>query len=105
MIKLISVKTTFSATHNYPDAGNFLKNEHRHLFFICVKIRVWDNNREIEFLEKKKEIETYITEKYANRFLMGVSCEDIAEELLHKFGAFFVSVYEDNENGAEIYEE
>ena len=31
------------------------------------------------------------------------SCEMLAKEIMEEFGCCYVSVFEDNENGAEIY--
>jgi len=33
-----------------------------------------------------------------------MSCEMLAREIYKQFGCTYVSVFEDNENGAEVYE-
>jgi hypothetical protein len=107
MKKNIVITTRFPAVHNWPDCNSapvdFLQYPHRHLFHVTVKWRVAGVNRELEFLTKKEEVEQFINEKYWNENLGGMSCEMIAEAFLKEFGAQFVSIYEDGENGAEVY--
>lgn len=107
MKKLIVIKTDFPATHHWPDCDipevNFLRHPHRHLFYVVMKFRVDHNDRDIEFIRQKKEIEFFCEREYKDTFIGKMSCEDIAEELMKTFEADFVSVFEDNENGAEIY--
>lgn len=103
MTRYIVIKTSFTATHHYPEAENYLRFEHRHTFFVTMKWQVSHNNREIEFIDQKEKVNEYIAENYANRFIGRMSCEDIAEELMDIFDACcYVSVFEDDENGAEI---
>ena len=57
----------------------------------------------------KRDIQDYLYEKYYNKqdrcHRFGpMSCEMIARELYEKFDLEYCSVFEDNENGAEIYE-
>ena len=107
MKKFVVIKTDFPATHHWPDCPipevNFLKHPHRHLFYVVMKFRVGHNDRDIEFINMKMDVEDFIMREYYNQFLGKKSCEDIAEELMNDFKADFVSVFEDNENGAEIY--
>lgn len=108
MKKQIVISTQFSATHNFPDCSIpeviYLQHQHRHVFQIKMKFSVSHNNRDIEFIIMKQEVEKHIAKEYAGKFLGKKSCEMIAEELMEYFGASFVSVYEDGENGAEIEE-
>lgn len=108
MIKKIILTTSFEATHHWPECPfedvSFLKNEHRHIFHVIMKFNIAHNDRDIEFIRKKQEVNKFIQNNYSNRFLGTTSCEDIAETLLGKFAACYVAVLEDNENGAEIYE-
>ena len=109
MRTLIVIKTQFSAVHDWPDcnipAVEFLKNAHRHLFYVVMKFKVSTNERELEFLTVKAEVDRWIYTNYKDMYLFGKSCETLAQELMEEFGASFVSVFEDNENGAEIYED
>jgi hypothetical protein len=68
-----------------------------------MKFRVDHNDRQIEFIDKKTDLDNYINRFFAYDDLGSSSCEDIAEDLLKRFKADYVSVFEDNENGAEIY--
>lgn len=109
--KVVVVRTQFVGVHACPaekcgSAENwFLKEPHRHLFKVEMKARVSDGNREIEFFDLlgalKRRIELFPLN-------LGMwSCEMIAATLLEsvreKFpSVFFVSVFEDGENGAEL---
>jgi len=106
MKRFIVITTKFPAVHCWPNSPEgpveFLKYPHRHLFHVTVKWRVLHNNRELEFLTQKDNVEQFISENYWNQNIGTRSCETIAEEIMKEFGAQFVSVYEDGENGAEI---
>jgi len=108
MKKLIVVKTDFPAIHSWPKCDvpgvEFLQFPHRHIFFAVIKFEVSHNNRDIEFIDMKKKINLYIKEKYYEKNLGAKSCEGIAEEIFNRFNAQYVSIFEDNENGAEIYD-
>jgi hypothetical protein len=101
-MKLIVVKLTYEAIHDYPDAGNYLAFPHRHLFYITAKKLVSHNNRQIEIIQFKRDILEFL-EGYNHDF-QHRSCEDIAEVLLKKFDLAYCQVLEDNENGAEIWD-
>ena len=107
MKRCIVIKTNFSAVHHWPDCPikevAYLTMPHRHLFYVTFKFSVNHNDRDIEFISKKIEIERYLNNEFANKFISAMSCEQIAEQLLIHFNADFVSVFEDNENGAEVY--
>lgn len=107
MTRNIIIKTAFEATHSYSQCAIpevlFLRHEHRHTFYVTIKFNVSHNDRDIEFIKKKQEINRYILDNFSNKFLQDMSCEDMAENLLLNFKASFVSVFEDDENGAEIY--
>ena len=84
----------------------FLRDEHRHIFFIeCEKI-VNHDDRDVEFIMFKREITKYLTDKYNDGECLkfkNMSCEMIAKELLLKYELIRCSVFEDNENGAIVY--
>lgn len=110
MTTYIVVKTTFEATHHWPECPieevAFLRHPHRHIFHTTVKWLVSHTDRDKEFIVQKRLLEDYITQAYARRFLGRKSCEDICMEILTTFpDAAFVSVHEDNENGAEVHNE
>jgi hypothetical protein len=102
----IVVRTSFYATHQWSGCKipevDFLKNPHRHCFNVELKFETI-GDREIEFIKQKMEVDKFIKKIYANKFLGDTSCEQIAQKLLDRFDASGVGVFEDNENGVEIY--
>lgn len=106
MKKYIVIKTSFEAIHCWPECPyesvSFLKNKHRHKFYVKMKW-VIEIDRQKEFFVCKKEVDEYININYHQRDLGSLSCEEIALILLEGFDADFVSVSEDNENGAEVF--
>ena len=101
----IVIKTQFPATHCWPDCPypevSYLRNPHRHLFYVTMKWKVTHDNRDKEFIMMKNKINHFIRESWYNQFIGSTSCEMLARQLANKFDADFVSVFEDNENGAE----
>ena len=112
----IIVKLQVEGTHNWPDATDgagaemhYLEYRHRHMFHIVAKKEVFHDDRDVEFIMFKRDVQDYLYEKYYNKqdrcHRFGpMSCEMIARELLEYFGLEYCSVFEDNENGAEVYE-
>jgi hypothetical protein len=101
----IIVRSQFIATHAWVNCPHeevkFLRNAHRHIFYVTIKAPVNHNDRELEFFMVKKELDDFLN-KYP--FDLGSkSCEIICCDILDKFKYInFVRVMEDNENGAEI---
>ena len=108
MIKAITVTTQFDATHCWPDCNlppvSYLTQPHRHIFWVRVSVFVKDD-RQIEFISFKKQLDAFILMNYKGMFLGSKSCEKIAEEILIHLNVYHVSVFEDNENGAEVWSE
>jgi hypothetical protein len=101
----IVIRTQFEGVHCWPacpfkDVG-FLRNPHRHVFHVTIKWRVRGDDRELEFLRMKQQVDAYIKE-YFPYDLGAMSCEQMAKKLAEEFDPEFVSVFEDNENGAEL---
>ena len=95
-----------SARDVFPEVG-FLSDSHRHMFHFDVVKKVNHDDRDVEFIMFKRDVEQYLKEKYwmpARRCLNfgKMSCEMIAKEILEKFDCERVLVFEDGENGAEI---
>lgn len=101
--------------HCYPMAKDipgveFLASPHRHMFHFKVKIEVFHDDREIEFILFKRELETL----YSNGVLElnHKSCEMIAKDLMKYLDSTYgnltrmrnveIDVSEDNENGATL---
>lgn len=103
----IIVNLVIEGTHNWLKCNltgvDFLKFPHRHMFYICAKKEVQDNDRQIEIISFKRKIIDYLSHRYGNPCdFKSLSCEMIAEELIKKFSLNYCSVLEDNENGAEV---
>jgi hypothetical protein len=105
--KFIAITCQFEATHRWDNCNIaevlYLKNEHRHLFHVTVKFKVTSNDRQIEFIQQKHTIEDFIRLSWERKLLGTISCEMMADILFTEFKADYVSVFEDGENGAEIY--
>jgi len=107
----IVIKIIKEGVHYWKDCNidevSYLKNLHRHLFYIRLEKEVNHNDRDIEIIQFKHSIEKYLTDKYFDVNLnllnfQGMSCESIANELQNNFDLNLVEVLEDNENGAII---
>ena len=105
MKKYITINLQYEATHYWKECEIkdvlFLKNEHRHIFFIKCYKEVLHNNRDIEIILFKNKILKYLQDKFKNKF-ENMSCEDIAENLITEFKLSECEVLEDNENGANL---
>lgn len=104
MKKYIEVNLTYEATHSWPSCPleevKFLRDEHRHIFYIKAVKEVEHNERAIEIIMFKASIEAFLA-AFNHKFGFR-SCETIAELLLIQFDCAEVHVLEDNENGARI---
>jgi len=111
MKKFIKVSFQKEGIHKYPGAKDlpgveFLQYPHRHIFHFYVTLEVMHDNREVEFILFKRELE----EQYATGILEldYQSCEMMAESLINYIEVHYpnraiqVEVYEDNENGAIV---
>lgn len=104
-MNFIWITTQFEGFHKYtnaPENVKFLRNEHRHIFKVKVWIEVFHNNRELEFFQFKKFVESLIDKNLNN-----MSCEMIATLLASKIKTKYksrklkIEVSEDGENGCE----
>lgn len=95
--------------HRYPDAPEgveFLKHPHRHIFHFRVDIDVFHNDRDIEFILFKRELEALYSA--ATLQVDHKSCEMLAEDLIDYISQKYpgrevsVEVSEDGENGATL---
>ena len=85
---------------------SFLGYPHRHLFHFYVRISVEHNDRDIEFIQFKRWLESlYATSALQLDFQ---SCEMLAEALADKINRRYpdrdmeIRVFEDDENGAVL---
>jgi hypothetical protein len=110
--RLIEVTFQKEGIHKYPAAltdpklkeVEFLGYPHRHIFHFKVSLEVFHNDRDVEFILFKRELEALYGSNILNIDFM--SCEMLAEELIGYISEKYpnrdmvVKVYEDNENGA-----
>jgi hypothetical protein len=110
----IYIRTQKEGIHRYPAAAtdpnlsdvSFLANPHRHIFHFHVAISVVHNDRDLEFILVKRNIEDWLSTVYDIDYK---SCEMMAEDLLEYLRTYYgsnrqyiIDVSEDNENGAII---
>ena len=110
----IIVRTQFEGIHYYVNALEevmFLRCPHRHIFYVEAEIEVFHNDRELEFIIVKRDLEKYLKELDVSYH----SCEQIAEliqtylknrwptpENIKRERLVSVKVFEDNENGVYL---
>jgi hypothetical protein len=99
--------------HRFPAAATdanladvaFLANEHRHIFHFNVSIEVLHNDRDIEFIQFKRWLESLYQGTLELNFK---SCEMISDDLYQIIAGRYpgrdieITVSEDGENGATI---
>lgn len=105
MKKWIKIKSNFIGYHSYPYAPEnvaFLRNVHRHIFGVSVKIEILDDlNRELEFFTELEKLNRFLKHNYEGKTFTS-SCEMIAQtildNLLYLDRKLEVEVDEDGEN-------
>lgn len=109
----IFVTTQFEGLHRWKDAPeevSFLRAYHRHVFHVRFEVEVTKENREIEFILLKRELDLFIKILFADN-KMDESCESIAKKILDfmtrkrhicEGRAAICEVSEDGENGAIV---
>lgn len=106
----VIVRVVVEGFHRFPGAElvfgnevNFLSNRHRHLFYIIAEKKVFHDNRDVEFILFKRDLQQYINSKYGQPAEFGnMSCEAIARDMMESFHLESCVVLEDNENGAKM---
>lgn len=105
----IIVRFTFEAVHCWKDAPqirreHYLRYPHRHLFHVEAIRPVTHDNRDVEFIGFRREMETYCRETWSIELetAFTYSCEQFARILLERFDLSSCRVFEDGENGAEV---
>lgn len=113
MKRYIYITTQFEGIHRYKDAPSqvsYLREFHRHLFKIRIQVEVEHNERDIEFIMFKHQIDNFIEVHYLDKEV-DLSCESIAEELIEYVilmlgdRKVICEVSEDGENGAILESE
>ena len=94
------------ATGDWDDVS-FLGIAHRHIFHFKVRIEVFHNDRDIEFIQFKRWMERLYAQDVIQ--LNHKSCEMIADDLYEEISAKYpsrfveIDVAEDGENGCSIF--
>jgi len=112
-----SIWVTFQreGVHRYPAAAtdpklesvSFLGHPHRHIFHFRVEMEVFHDDRDVEFIMLKRELEG-LYNTGGSLQLNNMSCEMLARELLiyltHNYPSrdLTIEVSEDNENGCKL---
>ena len=87
---------------------SFLANPHRHIFHFRVSIDVFHNDRDIEFIQFKRWLESLYNGANTVLALDWKSCEMIADDLYIQIAERYpnrnvvIEVSEDGENGCSI---
>ena len=87
---------------------SFLANPHRHIFHFRVSIDVFHSDRDIEFIQFKRWLESLYNGSNTVLELDWKSCEMIADDLYLQIAATYpgravtIEVSEDGENGCTI---
>ena len=109
MKKFIIVTTEKVGFHKYNDAPDnvaFLRDIHRHKFYIKMGLEVRHTNRELEFFTVLNEL-NYFLNQGEDKPMMINSCEMLATQIKEWADKEYqrncwVEVWEDNENGARV---
>jgi len=107
----ITVRFQREGIHKYPAAANiegveFLAFPHRHVFHFEVTVEVFHDDRDIEFILFKRELEGLYGSGTLEVDFM--SCEMLADDLCGYIMKAYpgrdvsVSVFEDGENGGTV---
>lgn len=105
LIRKISVKFDVIGMHYWkaaPTKRAYLRDNHRHKFFVIASIDVEHNDRDIEF----HDFLDFCKKDFPSGQLGGQSCETLAEYLIERIQKKYpnrgivVQVWEDNEVGA-----
>lgn len=96
----------FEAIHNWPECPfeevSYLRDPHRHIFYIKAYKQVNHDDRDVEFIMLKHDISFYLRQTYPAKQLGATSCEMLALKLVKEFDLSKCEVSEDNENGAIV---
>lgn len=109
----IIVNLQIEAIHSWPLAKEilpqmaFLSDPHRHMFWITAEKVVEHNERDIEIIQFKREIENYFKRNYFSETLNmcdfgGRSCETLCHDLMGAYDLESCRILEDGENGSHV---
>lgn len=109
----IVVNLEVEGLHNWPEARKvipemgFLSDMHRHIFKVKAVKAVSHDDRDIEIIQFKREMQDYFKRNYWNQDLQVCnfgprSCEMLAKDLVEAYDLISCEVLEDGENGALV---
>ena len=105
----IFVRFSFEGFHYWKDATehrDYLKNRHRHIFYVELRCPVVHDDREIEFHDLIDEGKQFFKDGEMNNMSCEMMARKLSEDLSSKYyRTFTASVSEDNECGATITKE
>lgn len=105
----VTVQFRFEGIHCYPEAPDevkFLRNPHRHEFRATVSLEVMHDNRDIEFIMLKRELQQVVQENDKDKVYR--SCEMMARDIVKYLNVNYpgrlckVTISEDGENSATV---
>lgn len=110
MQTFVFVTTRFVGFHQWPGAPDqvaYLRSRHRHEFHVRAEKRVTHNDRQIEFIQLKQEVDAVIQqalgpEEHGRLGVATWSCEQWATYLIARLDLTKCEVSEDGENGAVV---
>lgn len=108
---VVWVSRQFEGLHHWPEAPSetaFLRDLHRHLFKVCIRVNVAHGDRAVEFFRLIRFVDLAIMKLQEQLVAKpAMSCEHMAEflfeELKDRFSLASTEVSEDGENGATLY--
>lgn len=113
----VFLNTQYEGVHCYPEAPEpvaYLRVPHRHIFGVKVEVQVFDDDREIEFILLKHQVNGWLRSHFDGDgvWQMGrLSCEQVCRGILKFLFDYLeypaqrymsVTVDEDGENGATV---
>jgi hypothetical protein len=102
------VSFRFPLLHAWPECRvpgkDYLRHPHRHLLHGRAWLSASHPERETEFIDAKEKIEAWCRERFSGP-VVGLSCENVAREILEAFSCQGVEILEDGENGALVLKE
>jgi len=109
--RMIFVTFEKEGIHCYPEAAtkdwddvSFLASQHRHIFKFKVQIEVFTDDRDLEFIQVKRQCEKWLNDGTLN--LDRKSCEMLSDNLYALLSTKYpdrkiiIEVSEDGENGS-----
>lgn len=102
---MIWITTQFEGFHKYPDAPEdvaFLKNLHRHIMKLKVWISVKHNDRDIEFFQFKRFVESLIKDNSFDYKSLEMISDGLYALIIKKYSdrEIWIEISEDGENGS-----